>query len=72
MRWAKRWEFDQQGAHRLWLDVKTFNAAALNLYASEGFVEEGTLRECEHGPEGYESLVLMSLLVHEYQKREDA
>ncbi len=68
LRWAKRWAFDEQRAHRLWLDVKTFNAPARALYAGEGFIEEGTLRECERGPEGYESLVLMSILEPEYRK----
>ena len=70
LRWAKRWAFNERGAHRLWLDVKTFNAAARHLYASEGFVDEGILRECERGPDGYESLVLMSILEHEYREQE--
>jgi diamine N-acetyltransferase len=32
-------------AHRFWLDVKSLNERALALYRSEGFVEEGRLRE---------------------------
>jgi RimJ/RimL family protein N-acetyltransferase len=32
-------------AHRFWLDVKSANVRALALYRSEGFVEEGRLRE---------------------------
>ncbi len=71
LRWAKRWAFEMQGAHRLWLDVKTFNTVARSLYTSEGFVEEGTLRECEKGSEGCESLVLMSMLEREYRNREN-
>ena len=59
-------------AHRFWLDVKALNSRALALYESEGFVEEGRLRESVrvHGPaDGYDSLVVMSLLDREYQAR---
>lgn len=60
-------------AHRFWLDVKVLNARALALYASEGFVEEGRLRESVRvtmdGADGYDSLVVMSLLDREYQAR---
>jgi RimJ/RimL family protein N-acetyltransferase len=49
-------------AHRLWLDVKSTNARARHLYLSEGFREEGVLRECLLGKDGYESLVIMSML----------
>jgi RimJ/RimL family protein N-acetyltransferase len=61
-------------AHRFWLDVKSLNTRALALYASEGFVEEGRLRESVRigGPngDGYDSLVVMSMLDREYQVRE--
>jgi diamine N-acetyltransferase len=57
--------FDELQAHRLWLDVKAHNARARALYKSEGFSEEGLLRECIRGPAGFESLVVMSLLHHE-------
>jgi RimJ/RimL family protein N-acetyltransferase len=50
------------GAHRLWLDVKSANTRARNLYASEGFIEEGLMRDCLLGKDGFESLVLMSVL----------
>ena len=58
-------------AHRFWLDVKALNARALALYASEGFVEEGRLRESVrvHGTDGYDSLIVMSLLDREYEAR---
>ena len=42
---------------------------ALALYASEGFVEEGRLRESVRLTEGYDSLVVMSLLDREYEAR---
>jgi RimJ/RimL family protein N-acetyltransferase len=56
-------------AHRFWLDVKTLNTRALALYASEGFVEEGRLRESVRVGDGYDSLVVMSMLDREYQAR---
>jgi RimJ/RimL family protein N-acetyltransferase len=46
--------------------VKEFNHAARALYRSEGFVEEGTLRECLTGPTGYESVLIMAILDSEY------
>jgi RimJ/RimL family protein N-acetyltransferase len=61
--------FKKLQAHRLWLDVKVHNARARSLYKSEGFVEEGLLRECIRGPVGFESLVVMSLLHRESGER---
>ncbi|MFO1220897.1 MAG: GNAT family protein [Burkholderiaceae bacterium] len=80
-RLLKRMAFRDLGAHRFWLDVKLLNKRALALYASEGFVEEGRLREsvrvwkAESGADGpsqlagYDSLVVMSMLDREYQAR---
>ncbi len=56
-------------AHRFWLDVKSRNTRALALYASEGFVEEGRLRESVRVAEAYDSLVVMSMLDREYEAR---
>jgi RimJ/RimL family protein N-acetyltransferase len=56
-------------AHRFWLDVKMLNVRATALYASEGFVEEGRLRESVKLTEGYESLIVMSMLDREYEAR---
>jgi diamine N-acetyltransferase len=60
-------------AHRFWLDVKQLNTRALTLYTSEGFVEEGRLRESVRLPDGsahrYDSLVVMSMLDREYEAR---
>lgn len=69
VRLLKRYAFGPLGAHRLWLDVKDFNARARALYLSEGFVEEGTLRDAVKSPDGYESVVLMSMLESEYERR---
>ena len=82
VRLLKRMAFRDLGAHRFWLDVKQLNQRALALYLSEGFVEEGRLRESVrvwiggqgpgHEPArvaGYDSLVVMSMLDREYQAR---
>lgn len=62
----KRLAFDDLGAHRFWLDVFTDNARARHLYRSEGMHEEGVMRECVRRGDGWASLVLMSMLAHEY------
>jgi len=72
VRALKAMAFDDLHAHRFWLDVKLLNTRSLQLYATEGFVEEGRLRESVrlHGPtDGYDSLVVMSLLDREFQAR---
>jgi RimJ/RimL family protein N-acetyltransferase len=58
--------FRDLGAHRFWLDVKSANTRALALYRSEGFVEEGRLRESVRSGAGWDSLIVMSLLEPEY------
>jgi diamine N-acetyltransferase len=73
VRRLKAMAFSDLGAHRFWLDVKSLNTRALVLYESEGFVVEGRLRESvrvtSDGVDGYDSLVVMSLLDREYQAR---
>jgi RimJ/RimL family protein N-acetyltransferase len=73
VRLLKRMAFRDLKAHRFWLDVKALNTRALALYASEGFVEEGRLRESVRvtidGADGYDSLIVMSMLDREYQAR---
>ena len=77
VRLLKQMAFRDLHAHRFWLDVKTLNTRALALYASEGFVEEGRLRESVRvgthgagtGAAGYDSLVVMSMLDREYAAR---
>jgi RimJ/RimL family protein N-acetyltransferase len=73
VRLLKRMAFRDLHAHRFWLDVKQLNTRALALYASEGFVEEGRLRESVRitngDADGYDSLVVMSMLDREYQAR---
>ncbi len=82
VRQLKRMAFRDLRAHRFWLDVKQLNTRALALYQSEGFVEEGRLRESVRvvidgvGPDGaaggvagYDSLIVMSMLDREYAAR---
>ena len=74
VRLLKRMAFGDLHAHRFWLDVKSLDRRALALYASEGFVEEGRLRESVRitgmdDAAGYDTLVVMSMLDREYQAR---
>lgn len=54
-------------AHRFWLDVKAKNERAQALYRSEGFVEEGRLRDSVRTDDGYDSLIVMAMLDAEYE-----
>ena len=58
--------FRDLGAHRFWLDVKGRNTRAQALYRSEGFIEEGRLRESVKTDDGYDALVVMAMLDHEH------
>ncbi|MGX4599014.1 GNAT family N-acetyltransferase [Faecalimicrobium sp. JNUCC 81] len=65
----KEVSFNQLNAHRLWLDVRCKNTKAQNLYKSEGFKEEGILRECVIYNGSYESIIIMSILEYEYKNK---
>jgi diamine N-acetyltransferase len=54
--------FAALGAHRVWLDVMSHNARARSAYARAGFVEEGVLRDAILTPDGFVSLVVLSVL----------
>jgi len=69
LRVAKKVAFDDLGAHRFWLDVRTNNPRAKSLYDGEGFVIEGVLREAVRSGGGFESLVVMSMLKSEFVQR---
>jgi diamine N-acetyltransferase len=64
--------FEVYRAHRLWLDVKVDNGRARSVYEKAGFIVEGILRECLFLGDNYESLVVMSLLRHEYEAQRTA
>ena len=66
IRWLMQMAFRDLGAHRFWLDVKAKNVRAQALYRSEGFVEEGRLRDSVRTDDGYDSLIVMSVLADEY------
>ncbi len=63
---VKDYCFKQLHCHRLWLDVFDDNTRARHLYQTEGFKEEGILRECIKKEGIYKSLVVMSILENEY------
>jgi diamine N-acetyltransferase len=74
LRVAKRVAFEDLKAHRFWLDVKLRNTRAKAFYDSEGFVVEGTLRdavkiELADGSQGFDSLVVLSMLHSEFAAR---
>ncbi len=73
LRLLKRMAFRDLHAHRFWLDVRSANQRAQALYASEGFVEEGRLRESVRAggslADGYDTLVVLGMLDREYEAR---
>ena len=69
LRLIKKWSFEVKKVNRLWLDVKGHNTAN-KLYEKIGFVQEGILREAIKFNNGYEPLIIMSILSSEYH-RED-
>jgi RimJ/RimL family protein N-acetyltransferase len=63
--------FNQLDAHRLQLDVFEHNEAALRVYRSAGFTTEGVLRD-PHIREGrFVSIVIMSMLEHEFRSLQE-
>ena len=61
-----QWSFEVRKFHRAWLDCKTYNARALHLYESCGFIREGISRECIFFNGVYEDLINLSILDREY------
>jgi RimJ/RimL family protein N-acetyltransferase len=72
LRVARKVAFDDLHAHRFWLDVKALNTTARALYESEGFSHEGTLREAVRVADGFDSLIVMSMLAVEFAARRAA
>lgn len=63
---VKKIFFEDYNFHRIWLEIMEINKVGFELYRSEGFVVEGTHRDSlKHGKE-YHSLIVMSMLEHEY------
>ncbi len=67
IQWTKHYCFEELGYHRLALDTIEENLRARQLYLSEGFKEEGVLREVIMMQGQYQSLVLMAILKHEFE-----
>ena len=67
IRLVKEMVFDRFDAHRFWLDVMIHNTRAYTLYLSEGFVEEGILRESLKQQDRFIDLRVMSILEPEYR-----
>ena len=67
IREIKKMCFEELTCHRLWLDVLEENTRARHLYKSEGFVEEGKLRDCLKINGVFKSLIVMSILQFEYK-----
>lgn len=66
VRFIKKYCFEVLKCHRLWLDAYTDNERAIELYRSEGFMQEGILRDCKKYGDSYRSMVIMSMLEQEY------
>jgi RimJ/RimL family protein N-acetyltransferase len=60
--------FDYLKFNRLWLDVHIDNLMAIQLYESENFRREGTLREAVLIESAYKSIYIYSMLKHEYDR----
>jgi RimJ/RimL family protein N-acetyltransferase len=69
LRVVKKIAFDDLSAHRFWLDIKKRNQRAQGLYRTEGFVQEGELRQAVKVHDGFDSLVVMSMLQEEFAQR---
>lgn len=63
----KQYSFERLNCNRFWLDVLETNKRARHLYQSEGFKEEGKLRDCILIDNEYKSLIIMSILENEYK-----
>jgi len=66
-----RWCFEEQNAHRVWLDVRSANTRAQHVYQSIGFSMEGILRDAVYVNGTFESLMVMSILEEEYHRQQN-
>ena len=62
----KKFAFTDLNAHRLWLDVFTFNYRAIYIYEKLNFKRERTLRDIYKDHRGYHSQHIYSMLSSEY------
>jgi RimJ/RimL family protein N-acetyltransferase len=66
-RTIKKYCFDHLNVHRVWLEVLATNEHAGRLYAKQGFVVEGRLREAVYRDGKFVDYVIMSILEPEYR-----
>lgn len=66
LRRIKQYCFEELGFHRLWFDVYTDNQRAIQLYESEGFQQEATLRDAQFRQGRFRSLHIYGMLDREY------
>ena len=64
--------FERWSPRRVWLDVIDHNERAQRAYEAAGFVREGVLRESLRIGDRYESMVIMSVLMSEWEERRGA
>jgi diamine N-acetyltransferase len=58
--------FNVCACNRVWLDVRSHNDLAFELYKKLGFIHEGTLRNCVKFGSSYVSVHVLSILKQEY------
>ncbi|MDX9753695.1 MAG: UDP-4-amino-4,6-dideoxy-N-acetyl-beta-L-altrosamine N-acetyltransferase [bacterium] len=63
-----RFGFHELNLHRLFLHVLDFNEKAIKLYQSIGFQIEGRLREAHFTANRYHDILVMSILVKEFEE----
>jgi ribosomal-protein-alanine N-acetyltransferase len=67
-RFAIEYGFDELNLRRIYLQVVASNEHAIKLYRSLGFVEEGRLRQAQWQQGKYVDVLLMGLLIEEYDR----
>lgn len=66
LRLIENFIFNTLKAHKLHFEVWTYNFGAIKLYRSEGFSQEGIIRDCALKNHRYLSYIVMSILEDEY------
>lgn len=70
--WVLDWGFSQAGLHSIALSVSEFNAPAVGLYESIGFVREGRERQARWVDGKWHDVLLMSMLDDEWWAKRKA
>ena len=59
--------FNELNLYRIWVDIPTFNTAAINLFDHLGFTHEGTLRKSRPLAGSRFNSVIMGILSQEFK-----